>query len=162
MAYKIETLEYHENCLNRSKANSERILSDSCWENSESGLSLWGDSVMGSFHRYAIEMIKLGQAMGIDGPADSKKVLVDADGNVVSNRMIEGQWGSSWLVGEEGEKRFGRAFIPIGEKSRVQKNLGLSEEYRVVPVSNYLDSRCAFVGAPVSFSSIPLEKIPSN
>jgi hypothetical protein len=45
----------------------------------------------------------------------------------VCARQFDGQYGLVWIVAEEEEARFGRKFIPVGKKSRIQKELGLSE-----------------------------------
>jgi len=162
MSYRIETIEIHQGAIDRSRADNERIHSDPCWENVESGMSLWANDTMLRFHRYAIEMLKLGESVGIDGPADHCLCLFDSDGKVVSNRIIHTQYGSSWLVGKSGRKRFGRGFVPTGKNSRIQKKLGLREDTMILPVRKYLKSHCSFVGGAVSFGSIPLKSIPAE
>lgn len=48
----------------------------------------------------------------------------------VKAKMLEGEWGYYWLLHESETDliaRRGKPFLPTGHKSRVQKNLGLSE-----------------------------------
>ena len=46
----------------------------------------------------------------------------------VPARHVEGQFGTSWCLADDADvAKFGRRFIPIGAKSRVQRELGLRE-----------------------------------
>ena len=56
-------------------------------------------------------------------------VLVNEKDEIVADRSYEGKFGNdSWLVFRELQDDLGRAFIPTGAKSRIQKNLGLKEK----------------------------------
>jgi len=45
----------------------------------------------------------------------------------VNAKIIDGKFGPVWLLADSEEARFGRRFIPVGERSRVQRELGLHE-----------------------------------
>jgi hypothetical protein len=47
--------------------------------------------------------------------------------------VIDGKFGSVWLLDRSEQERFGRTFVPTGEKSRVQKKLGLHEGSIIAP-----------------------------
>lgn len=51
----------------------------------------------------------------------------------VKARLIDGKFGMSWLLSDEEADKFGRRFIPVGDNSRVQKKLGLSERKELAP-----------------------------
>lgn len=42
-------------------------------------------------------------------------------------KIVEGQFGNVWLLDDAAATQIGRRFIPTGEKSRVQRQFGLSE-----------------------------------
>lgn len=159
MAYLIKSVAYHEAAIAAAKADTKRIKSDPCWENSESGLSLWSNSTMVSYHETALAALKAGAELGIEGPAAKVKVLVDSDGAVVSgktySKSFNGHVSSSWYLFPKAAEKYGRKYIPVGSKSKIQKSLGLKEEYKLVPVKPYLDASCAYVGAPVWFNFVP-------
>jgi hypothetical protein len=66
-------------------------------------------------------------------------VLVDSEGTIVADRSFSNQYGTSWIVFDEHQDRLGRKFIPYdgshveGQnlgKSRIQKRLGLRQEFK--------------------------------
>jgi hypothetical protein len=65
------------------------------------------------------------------------EVLIDADGHrKVDAKLIDGRYGACWLLSDEEETQFGRRFIPFagdGGKSRIQKQLGLYEDFEDAP-----------------------------
>jgi len=160
MAYLIKSIEYHKAAIAAAEADTNRIKSDPCWENSESGLSLWSNSTMRDYHRTAIAALEAGAALGIAGPAGEVKVLVDANGNIVADKKygksFNGHVSYSWYLYPKAAEKIGRKYIPAGSKSRIQKEYGLKEVEKVVPVKPYLDASCAYVGAPVYFKFVPL------
>ena len=158
MSHVIRDVASHEAALKRAADDNSRIMGNPDWEMSESGLSIWANNANVSFNRQAIDWLKLGEEHGIDGPAADMNCLV-FDGKIVEAHVFwksfNGHRNASWVIhDDEVAEKFGRKFIPAGENSRIQKNLGLSEERRVVPISNNVKANCAFVGAPMVFSPL--------
>jgi hypothetical protein len=66
-------------------------------------------------------------------------VLLDADDNVIADRMhwFQNQysfaWQGKWRLGDDDAAKYGRRWVPVGDNSRVQKQLGLREEKRWFP-----------------------------
>lgn len=147
MAYTIMTIEKHEREMAESKERNIRRLD---YNVEEVALSSWADANMRSFHEEAIKALRLGAEHGIDGPAGYFPRLLEGE-RVVDARIIQGQYGRSWLLSAAEAARFGRKFVPMGENSRVQKKLGISEAMVVAPASRTMDSHCASIGCPVTF-----------
>jgi len=62
----------------------------------------------------------------------------------VKAMMLDGKWGPYWLLHEDEEDlraKRGKPFIPAGTKSRVQKNLGLSQRREWAPAWAKMDGR---------------------
>lgn len=74
-----------------------------------------------------------------DGGMASFPVLCDADGNVIADRIysFENRYNGGtdyrWRLPDELAEIHGRKWIPTGERSRVQAQLGLHEETRWMP-----------------------------
>ena len=150
MAYVIKTVEYHQNAIAECRAANIRRLDLNV---EDCALSFWADQNMIQFHEQAIKALQLGSESGIDGPAGYGLRLMQGE-RTVNARTVNGQYGDVWLLSDEEAQRFGRKFVPVGEKSRVQKSLGLSEAEVLVPVSRKMASHCAGIGCPVSFSLV--------
>ena len=89
-------------------------------------------------HHEALKALALGAVHGISGPAVESDFLVDGDGNVVAYEKVwkafERQPAKEmWKLPRAQAERLGRWNIPAGEKSRVQKQLGLREAHAIVP-----------------------------
>lgn len=52
--------------------------------------------------------------------------LYDGDRRVAA-RIIDTKYGDAWLLDDAEADRYGRRFVPTGERSRVQRELGLAE-----------------------------------
>jgi hypothetical protein len=149
MSYEIRTIEYHRNEIEASAKRNQRRLD---YDVEDVALSSWGDSQMISFHTMAINLLENGQEAGIDGPAADKRILWDKQRDCeVDAKVIPTQYGSCWILETDEEQRYGRKFIPIGERSRVQKGLGLEERWELRACSRYAGTACAGIGMPVSF-----------
>jgi hypothetical protein len=147
MSYRIETIEYHKNAI-QATADKDKDR----WEQNveEVAMSSWGASQMISYHRAAIAALECGAENGIDGPAGVKTILCDTDGEIEA-KLVNGQYGLVWLLGDTAADQYGRRFIPYGERSRVQKQNGLHQEEVVAPAKRYFGTACAGMGSPVSF-----------
>jgi hypothetical protein len=53
----------------------------------------------------------------------------------VAARIVEGQFGASWLLREDEQAKYGRAFVPLGYNSRIQKQLGLQTLQEMAPAA---------------------------
>jgi hypothetical protein len=89
-------------------------------------VSQWANGVCGR-----LELAKAELAEN-NGECD-QLVLVDANGDLVPAKLIPTQYGSAWLLSPEVERKYGRKFVPVGARSRVQRNLGLAEDRRKMP-----------------------------
>jgi hypothetical protein len=156
MAYVIKTPEHHTAERARHGADNLRRLD---FDVEDVGLSAWASSSMMDFHSLALDALALGEAHGFDGPAVLARVLVDAEGNIVSDTVdtsyFNGVAKQGWRLTPAQRTALGRYNVPVGEKSRVQRTLGLREEERVLPASRYVEAECAFRGAPLVFTVKP-------
>jgi hypothetical protein len=150
--YPIKTVAHHEKELERlyakAKVDAERRedmeLSDYC-------VSAWGEGAMVDYHRKALEIAKAGYAAPMT-------VLVEtATGREVRARWVLGDYGPQWLLARDEHDliaKRGKQYLPTGQNSRILKSLGLHEEVREVPVRDYFEAHCAYVGAPMSFGLV--------
>jgi len=83
-----------------------------------------------------------------DGKRDSFRGLFEGDRRVAA-RLITTQFGTSWLLRDDEAEKFGRTFIPQGDRSRVQKALGLHEAREHAPAWAKLESNGRGLGANV-------------
>ena len=73
------------------------------------------------------------------GVSDFLVLIETATGRVVSRRELPGRWQGGiymkpvWTLSREDQERLGRRFIPTGERSRIQKQLGLHEGTEAAP-----------------------------
>lgn len=119
--------------LEAAAARHSRERSDSQERSDTDGfLSQWASGLSAELARREIELLR-------NGGFHEFPVLVDADGNVVADRIF---WFTNeysfaregkWKLSDELSLRAGRKWIPIGKKSRVQKQLGFREEKRFMP-----------------------------
>lgn len=58
--------------------------------------------------------------------------LYDGDRRVAAE-IIPTKYGRCWFLRDDEAERYGRKFVPKGEKSKVQKGLGLSERREIAP-----------------------------
>lgn len=156
MSYAIKTVEHHTTERARHGADNMRRLD---YDVEDVGLSSWASSSMMTFHELALEALALGAAHGIAGPAVLARVLVDAEGNIVSDVVdtsyFNGNPKQGWRLTPAQREALGRYNVPTGENSRVQRTLGLREEERVLPACRYMEAVCAFRGAPIVFRLSP-------
>ena len=153
MSYVIRTKEFHQEQIDRCNANHSRRHAQQL-DVMDCGLSSWGDDSMRSFHNNAIAMLEMGEELGIDGPAAERWFLIDNSGDeprTMDAKIIDGQYGPVWILGDDEAEKFGRKFVPEGEKSRIQKQLNMKEEQRLSPCLRVMKSVCAGMGMPVSF-----------
>lgn len=133
--YPIKTPAFHRAELARQADDNHRRLD---YDVSDVGLSSWASGQLMSYHHAALEALALGAVHGIAGPAVEADFLMDGDGNVVAYEKV---WKAferqppkqMWRLPRAQAERLGRWNIPAGEKSRVQKQLGLREAHAIVP-----------------------------
>lgn len=161
MSYEIRTIEFHKAQLKCIAEANQRRLEEQI-DPMDCALSSWAGDSMQRFHCYAIELLEQGlEQFGEEIPCTKILTLVDSGDNVVSEKtsraVFNYQETFSWRLSEEMTKKYGRGFIPKGSRSRIQKQLGLTEKRIMKRVKPYLAAKCAFVGAGVSFHTIPLD-----
>lgn len=109
-------------CRKREQESFERSDTDGF-------LSQWAMSMSARKADLQIEILK-------NGGHAQFLVLVDKDDNVVSTEMVSFKnkytfsYDTFWKVDKD---RYGRRWIPIGRRSRIQKQLGLREDHRWFP-----------------------------
>lgn len=143
---KIETVEFHTAALAAAKAVSAARTEDDA---SENGMSTWADSIEERFHSAALRALENGPKIGARA-ALTIHALVDAQGAIAASswEMLDFGGGSRcyWILTAGAAKQFRRSHIPSGERSRVQKSLGLRESEKALIPVDALRFDCAFVG----------------
>lgn len=105
-------------CFQRADESFDRCDTDGF-------LSQWASSLTANLHNRQAEILEgNGEAVFVG--------LYDGDRRVHA-RLVEGQWGTSWLLADAEITRYGRRWIPNGSNSRIQKSLGLREEQELAP-----------------------------
>lgn len=101
-------------------------------------LSQWSSGLNAQLCRAKAEIAENGGVMPFE-------VLLEVDnGNRrVNAKLVNGQFGAVWLLSEAEEGYFGRKFIPFAGngKSRIQKQLGLSEDWEDAPAAARITGR---------------------
>ncbi len=99
--------------LKRSRDSFERCDTDGF-------LSQWANDIT------ARELERKADILEAGGVAEFTALICGME--EIDAKMITGQYGLVWLLGDEAAERFGRRFVPVGKNSRVQKKLGLYEQ----------------------------------
>lgn len=106
---------------------------DESWERSDTDgfLSQWASGLTADLERKKAELLET-------GGYSKFAVLCDSEGIVIANKIyrFNNTYNYFWKIDEP---KYGRRWIPIGEKSRVQKKLGLHEEMRWYPAYACID-----------------------
>jgi|DEB0MinimDraft_6_1074348.scaffolds.fasta_scaffold15585_3 hypothetical protein len=103
-------------------------------------VSQWADGLMGQLARRKAEITEAGGVAEFTG-------LYEGDRRVAAKtftRTFNGHRVKSWVLRDDETDliaRRGKKFIPFGEASRIQKNLGLSERRETAPAWADLDGR---------------------
>ena len=135
----IRSIKYHQTAI-------QQLM-----ERNRSRLDYEGDDVLLDweyapikFHRKAIELLEIGEDIGIDEPADERLLLVDEDYKIVSFNWYEMRYGTSWRLSREAKKKYGREWIPCNESHGgkewcwLQNQLGLKQITHVWPCCRWL------------------------
>lgn len=98
-------------------------------------LSQWAHGINAELARTKAEIADNGGVMPFE-------VLMEGERRVDA-KLIDGKFGAVWLLSDEEETRFGRRFIPFAGsgKSRVQKQLGLREDWEDAPAAAKITGR---------------------
>lgn len=150
MSYKIETAEFHKEALAFAEECAAKRTEDV-------GLSVWADNAIIGFHEFAIRALELGAQNGMNGPAMMAKRLMEGD-RVVVAELIETQYGPAWMLAADEAEKFGRKFVPTGTKSRIQKQLGLTEAQVVWPAQRQVLSNANYAGVTYILQEAPKAK----
>jgi len=106
--------------VQRAHDSFERSDTDGC-------LTQWASGITADLRRRQAQILRNGGKSEFRG-------LYEGDRRVTA-RLIETQFGPSWLLNEDEALRFGRRFLPEGDNSRVQKKLGLHEARELAPAA---------------------------
>jgi hypothetical protein len=124
--------------INKFEEDAKECLRrvEESWERSDTDgfLSQWANDITARLDRQKIEILK-------NGGYAQFPVLCDEEGNVICYKIYTFQdkfsysYNRFWKVDKE---KYGRRWIPIGKKSRIQKQLKLHEETRWMPAYAYI------------------------
>lgn len=106
-------------------------------------MSQWAHSMSAQLDEAKAEIVENGNSSVFVG-------LYDGDRRVAA-KIIQTRFGSTWLLSDEEANKYGRKFVAIGAKSRVQKQLGLRERKEVAPAWVTLSGNTAVNVRPVIF-----------
>lgn len=82
-------------------------------------LSQWASDLNGRTNLLKAEVIENGGKATFVGLYEGSRR--------VAAKEIQTNYGTTWILSDEEASKFGRKFVPIGSKSRIQKQLGLTE-----------------------------------
>lgn len=149
----------------QSAINSTNAIIEDRYERIDSGMtdmddcfvSHWGNGEMIRHAHFCLSAWELGRSNGFDAPCGSFSTLMCGEVEVPA-KMISTQFGVTWIVtSDEWAVRLGRKFIPVGGRSRIQKQLGLHEESIVKPCKPFVVVSCSGMLMPMHFSLVPAE-----
>lgn len=152
--YTIQTIEFHKAAIVAQEEKAAKRTEDV-------GLSAWADDSIISFHRFAIKALELGAEHGMNGPAMVTLRLMEGD-RMVNAELIESQFGSTWLLSADEAEKFGRKFVPTGSKSRIQKQLGLTEAQTIWPAQRQVLSNVNYAGMTFILQEAPKAATHNN
>ena len=156
---KVRTIKEHEANLAQLRENYLRRVEA---QMEDAALSVWADESRVTGENYAIQLLKNGiEQCGKEIPMEWFRFLLDADGNYVDAKEIVTRDGRVvWILGEKAEAKYGRKFIPVGQRSRVQKQLGLHEDWGWAEANRYIKSRCAWMGGIMTYYATRQQDCP--
>lgn len=98
-------------------------------------LSQWASGLTAQLYRTQADILEAGGIAQFWGLYDGARR--------VKARILENQYGFSWLLHNDEREKFGRSFIPckFGGRSRIQKTLGLVEAAEMAPACAFMDGR---------------------
>ena len=145
MIFPIKSEDYHHNEIKRLKKSNEHRSS---LDVSNAGLSSWATMALVARHERAISALCAGKN---GKPAALISGLWLGD-RLVSNERTWDRYGKQqWILSTEQRAEFNRYAIPCGNRSRVQRSLGMVEETRSVPVRPHFKVVSNGVGCPESY-----------
>lgn len=111
-----------------AKRQLDRV--EESWQRSDTDgfLSQWANDLSAQLNNKRAELVEAGMKSSFIG-------LYDGDRRVMARKIKQSVYNapwlkqSVWLLDDAEAAKYGRKFIPYGEKSRIQKKLGLSERY---------------------------------
>lgn len=114
--------------------------------------------------------LDLGEEHGIDGPACTMPVLIDADGYAIPAKIIVSKNGPCWILRDEAEAYYGTRFLSLCKETwcvqrrtyvpvipQKMSRLGITEQTLVVPASQRLVA--SFRDGVLSYIPTPLEPL---
>lgn len=156
---KVRTIKEHEANLAQLRENYLRRVEA---QMEDAALSVWADESRVTGENYAIQLLNNGiEQCGKEIPMEWFRFLLDADGNYVDAKEIVTRDGRVvWILGDKAEAKYGRKFIPVGQRSRIQKQLGLHEDWGWAEANRYIKSRCAWMGGIMTYYATRQQDCP--
>ena len=156
---KVRTIKEHEANLAELRASYLRRVEA---QMEDAALSVWADESRVTGENYAIQLLKNGiEQCGKEIPMEWFRFLLDADDNYVDAKEIVTRDGRVvWILGDKAEAKYGRKFIPVGKNSRIQKQLGLHEDWAWAEANRYIKSRCAWMGGIMTYYATRQQDCP--
>lgn len=120
----ITTADQYRKLAADCRAERERSFEQS---DTDGFLSQRASDIMALRYERAAEILEAGNTALFNGLYEGERR--------VAARVIQGQFGDSWLLDDAEAAKFGRKFVPMGNTSRVQKQLGLSQRKETAPAA---------------------------
>jgi hypothetical protein len=118
--------------INELRAEAKQLQQDRAESRERCGadgfVTQWASDICSSLRRAEADILEDGGLTEFTG--------LWQDGRRVKARLIDGKWGSSWLLHEDEAELIqqrGRKFLPCGKTSRIQSDLGLTESFEMAP-----------------------------
>ncbi len=102
-------------------------------------VSQWASGLTAQLERRRAEIVDAGDTATFTG-------LYDGDRRVLA-KLVSYRCGfsfsdkQSWMLGEAELEKYGRKFVPAGNRSRIQKQLGLTERKERAPAYAFMNGR---------------------
>jgi hypothetical protein len=119
--------------LRQMAAECERRSEESFQRSDTDGfLSQWASDISAQQYRRQAQIAEHGGKAMFTGLYEGNRRVA---AKIISQPAYNRPWATTyvWLLKDEEAGKFGRRFVPLGEKSRVQKALGLREASEMAP-----------------------------
>lgn len=156
---RVRTIEEHE--ANLAQIRETWVRRNEA-QMEDAALSVWSDQCRADGERFAIDLLKNGiEQCGKEIPMAWFRFLLDADNNHVDAKEIVTKDGRVvWILGDAAEAKYGRKFIPVGKRSRIQKQFGLHEDWAWAEANRYIKGHCGWIGGIMTYRATRQQDCP--
>lgn len=147
--FEIRSADYHRAEIARLNSENDARRDRDVYD---VALSSWAADCLIERHETALEALDAGDGVN---PAAEILGLWHGDRLVSTEREIDSYGKRRWLLTPEQRYEFSRYAIPCGERSRVQRALGLREERRLMPVGRSIRVVGSGIGGAESYRLDP-------